>query len=66
MEPVDRSSKEVSSTGELVGHGLKYTMRPVWSVSTDLQGNKCWVSFKSLHKYRGEYEAKNKLKVFLK
>ena len=29
LETTDRNSKEVSCTGELVGHGLKYTLRPV-------------------------------------
>ena len=31
LEPEDRNSKEVSLTGELVDHGLKATLRPVWS-----------------------------------
>ena len=26
-----KSNEEVSPTGELLGHGLKYTLRPVWS-----------------------------------
>ena len=31
LELADRNSKEVSCTGELLGHGLKYTLRLVWS-----------------------------------
>ena len=31
LEPADRNSKEVSCTGELVGHGFKHTLRLVWS-----------------------------------
>ena len=30
LELADRNSKEVSCTGELLGHGLKYTLRLVW------------------------------------
>ena len=31
LELADRNSKEVSCTCELLGHGLKYTLRFVWS-----------------------------------
>ena len=30
LELADRNSKEVSGTGELLGHDLKYTLRLVW------------------------------------
>ena len=30
LELADRNSKEVSCTSELLGHGLKYTLRLVW------------------------------------
>ena len=30
LELADRNRKEVSCTGELLGHGLKYTLRLVW------------------------------------
>ena len=31
LELADRNSKEVSCMDELLGHGLKYTLRFVWS-----------------------------------
>ena len=30
LELADRNSKEVNCTGELLGHGLKYTPKLVW------------------------------------
>ena len=36
LEPADKNSKEVNCAGELLGHGLKYTLRFVWGEN---QGN---------------------------
>ena len=39
LELAYRHSKEVSCTGELLGHGLKYTLRLVWSENLRLVQN---------------------------